>query len=43
MTEIKQQQQIQNDDEIDLIALAKTFWKGRPKGIKKLRNERIKK
>jgi uncharacterized protein involved in exopolysaccharide biosynthesis len=28
-TEINRQQQIQADDEIDLIALAKTFWKGR--------------
>jgi uncharacterized protein involved in exopolysaccharide biosynthesis len=33
-TEIKPQQPIQNDDEIDLIALAKTFWKGRPIFIK---------
>jgi hypothetical protein len=33
----KQQSPIQ-DDEIDLIALAKTFWKGRPHGIKELRN-----
>ena len=29
MTEIKQQPSIQ-EDEIDLIALAKTFWKGKP-------------
>jgi len=33
--EIKPQQQI-DDDEIDLIALAKTFWKGRPILIKSI-------
>ena len=35
-TEIKPQQTPIEDDEIDLIALAKTFWKGRPILIKSI-------